>query len=198
MLTMNLNASEKPLPANTHVGEIEKSIHTVKERLRTCVHGLPFKRLPKLFIKHMLADVIRCLNQFPWRNGISDTLSPACIMTGIAPPDFQHMRIKFGSYIQVFEDADPTNTPRAHTLGAIALNPIGNAHGNYNFLSISTDAKISRHNWTKLPITDTAIARVEALAFLDEQPLIQEAVSLLNGDTTNQLMIMNTTSTSGS
>jgi hypothetical protein len=33
---------------DAHVGEVERSIRTIKERNRTTVHGLPFKRLPKL------------------------------------------------------------------------------------------------------------------------------------------------------
>jgi len=52
-----------------HVGEVERSIRTIKERLRACAHGLPYKRLPKLMIHHMVAHVLRCLNQFPWANG---------------------------------------------------------------------------------------------------------------------------------
>jgi hypothetical protein len=161
------------VPADSHVGEIERSIRTIKERLRACVHGLPFKRLPKLFLTHMVYDAVRCLNMFPWANGISASLSPTSIVTGLPTPDFLHMRIEFGSYAQVFEDNNPTNTPRARTLGAIALNPTGNAQGDFFFMSLATGARISRHNWTELPITDTAIARVEALAFQDEQPLLQ-------------------------
>jgi hypothetical protein len=162
------------VPADSHVGEIERSIRTIKERLRSCVHGLPFKRLPKLLLTHMVHDTVRCLNMFPWANGISATLSPTSIVTGAAPPNFNHMRIEFGSYAQVFEDNIPSNTPRARTLGAIALNPTGNAQGDYFFMSLATGARISRHNWTEVPITETAIARVEAIAFNDEQPLIQE------------------------
>ncbi len=41
-------------------------------------------------------------------------------------------------------------------------------------MSLATGARISRHQWTKLPIPDTAIARVEALAIQDNQPLVQE------------------------
>jgi hypothetical protein len=162
------------VPADSHVGEVERSIRTIKEGLRTCVHGLPFKRLPRLLLHHMVADTVRCLNQFPWPNGISDTMSPACIVLGSPLPDFNRMRLEFGSYAQVFEDNDPTNTPRARSLGAIALNPTGNAQGDYFFLSLATGARISRHQWTALPMTDTAIARVEALALHDNQPLIQE------------------------
>ena len=39
------------VPPDSHVGEVERSIQTIKERLRSCVHGLPFKRLPKLMIR---------------------------------------------------------------------------------------------------------------------------------------------------
>jgi hypothetical protein len=52
MATANLNAYGNTFPihlnvvtADSHVGEIERSIRTVKEHLRSSVHGLPFKRL---------------------------------------------------------------------------------------------------------------------------------------------------------
>jgi hypothetical protein len=72
--------------ADSHVGEVERSIRTIKERLRSCVHGLPFRRVPKLLITHMVSDAIRCLNDFPRVNGISATLSPASLVTGVAAP----------------------------------------------------------------------------------------------------------------
>ena len=162
------------VPADCHVGEVERSIRTIKERLRSCAHGLPFKRLPRLLVQHMVADVVRCLNQFPRKNGISDTMSPATIVTGVGHPSYSSMRLEFGTYVQVFEDNDPTNTLRARSLGAIALTPTGNAQGDYNFMSLATGHKISRHNWTVLPMTDTAIARVEAIAFHEDQPLLQQ------------------------
>ena len=161
--------------ADSHVGEVERSIRTIKERLRSCVHGLPYKRLPKVMIRHLVSDTVRCLNQFPWRNGVSETLSPATIVLGVCTPDYTAMRIEFGAYVQVFEDSDPTNTPRARSMGAIALDPTGNAQGAYHFMSLATGARISRHRWTELPATDTAIARVEAIALHDGQPLIQDS-----------------------
>ena len=159
--------------ADGHVGEVERSIRTVKERLRSCVHGLPFRRVPKLLITHMVADAIRCLNQFPHPHGISSTLSPASIVTGVAPPDYAAMRLEFGSYVQIFDGAEPTNTIRSRSLGAITLTPTGNAQGDYYFLSLASGARVSRHQWTLLPMTDAAIARVEALALHENQPLIQ-------------------------
>jgi hypothetical protein len=159
--------------ADGHVGKVERSIRTIKERLRACVHGLPYHRLPKLLLRHMVTDVVRCLNLFPWSAGISDTLSPSTIVTGQPRPDFNSMRLELGSYVQLFDDHDPTNTPHARTMGAIALGPTGNAQGAYHFLSLASGARLSRHRWTELPIPDTAIARVEALALQDGQPLIQ-------------------------
>jgi hypothetical protein len=159
--------------ADSHVGEIERSNRTVKERIRACTHGLPFKRLPKLLLVSMVADVIRCLNMFPAATGFSDVLSPLYIVTGAPRPDFNAMKLEFGSYVQVFDAVDPTNTNRARTFGAIALFPTGNAHGDYYFLSLATGARVSRHRWHELPIPDTAIARVEALAKAEKQPLIQ-------------------------
>ncbi len=107
----------------------------IKERLRTCAHGIPFQRLPKLLLRHMVDDAVRCLNQFPWKNGISADMSPAALVTGHLPPNFNSMLLKFGIYVQIFEDNNPTSTPRAHSLGAIALNPTGNAQGDFYFLS---------------------------------------------------------------
>jgi hypothetical protein len=40
-------------------------------------------------------------------------------------------------------------------------------------MSLATGAKISRHQWTLVPITDATIARVGALAKQERQPLIQ-------------------------
>jgi hypothetical protein len=66
----------------------------------------------------MVHDTVQCLNIFPWANGISANLSPTSIVTGVAPPNFNHMRRELGSYVQVFEDNTPSNTPHARTLGA--------------------------------------------------------------------------------
>ena len=52
--------------------------------------------------------------------------------------------------------------------------PTGNAHGDYYCLSLATGVRVSRHRWHELPIPDTAIACVEALAKAEKQPLIQD------------------------
>jgi hypothetical protein len=160
--------------ADSHVGKIERSVRTVKERLRACVHGLPFKRLPKIMVVRMVFDVVRCLNMFPSSTGVSPTMSPALLVTGATPPDFNTLSLEFGTYVQMFEDSDPTNTLHNRTLGAVSLTPTGNTQGNDSFLSLASGSCVSHHRWTALPMTDTAIARVEALAYQEGQPLIQD------------------------
>lgn len=149
-------------------------MRSLKERIRSTVHGLPFKRLPKLMLMEIAKKGIQDLNMFPNKNSVCKHTSPVSLITGQQTPNYNAMKIEFGSYAQVFEDNDPTNTNKARTLGAIALTSTGNENGDHYFMSLSTGARISRRNWTELPITDIAIARVEALAVAEGQPLIQE------------------------
>jgi len=111
---------------DAHMGEVEHSICTVKEQVRANVHSLPFKWLPKMLVIEPVRRAVRLLNQFPALDGVSDTMSPTTIMTGMPPIDYNHLTIDFGSYALVFEDNDPTNTTKAQSTGAITLNPTGN------------------------------------------------------------------------
>ena len=111
------------VPPDSHVGEVEHSVRTIKDRLRTGVHGLPFKRLPKIIVRHMVTNATRCLNQFPRKKGISSTMSPATIVTGVGTPDYHRMKLEFGAYVQVFEDSEPTNTRRARSNGCHCFVP---------------------------------------------------------------------------
>ncbi len=75
--------------------------------------------------------------------------------------------------MQRFEDNTPSNTLKSRALGAIALSPTGNAQGDFYFMLPATGKKLSRHSWTVLPMTDTVIARVEAIALYQRQPFLQ-------------------------
>jgi hypothetical protein len=93
-------------------------------------------------------------------------------------PDYNDMKIEFGAYAQVFEDDNPTNTPRARSTGAIALTPMGNAQGGYFFLSLATGRKLSRQQWDALPMPDGVVAAVERKAQDESQPLIGQGAPL--------------------
>jgi len=122
ILPTNLNIAA----ADDHVHEIERSIQTVKEQVQCLFRGLPFQVVPRAIIRAMVENAVKGLNNFPVKNGISQTLSPRTIMTGRLSLDYSKLLIEFRAYTQVFEDNNATNTNKARTTVAIALNPTGN------------------------------------------------------------------------
>jgi hypothetical protein len=148
LLPINLNI----VATDSHVSEVERSIQTIKERNRSMVHGLPYRRLPKLMVREKVKHSVTCLNQLPADDGVSGMLSPNTIMTGKPNPNFNLMTLEFGSYIQFYEPTTfATNTLRSRTTGAITLTHTGNAQGDYLFMSLITGCCLSRHQWTALP-----------------------------------------------
>jgi hypothetical protein len=158
-----------------HVHEVERSIRTIKERVRCAVQGLPYCRLPKIMMRAVVEGAHKALNQFPAKDGASDELSPLTIMTGTPRPDYHNFKIELGAYAHVFEDNNPTNTNQTRSTGAIALTPTGNAQGGYYFMSLTTGKRLSRQQWMELlPIPDGVIATVEAMVAAEakDQPLM--------------------------
>jgi hypothetical protein len=166
--------------ANDHVPEIERAISTVKESMRTIIHGMPFARLPRVLVKELAMAAVSCLNMLPHPDGVSLTMSPATIVTGAPKTDYRTMRLEFGSYVQVYDGT--SNDTKSRTLGAIATNPTGNASGDYYFMSLATGHRIHRRSWTSLPISDSVISRVEAIALNENMPLVDTTVLLTEYD----------------
>jgi hypothetical protein len=165
--------------ADAHVPEIERSIGTTKERTRGTIQGMPFRRIPRVMVNAIVERAIRGLNQFParctrrrLRHQTPDTISPLTIMTGMPGPDYNTFKIEFGSYAQVFEANDPTNTMRTHNTGAIALYPNDGEGGGYTFMSLVTGKELNRSVWTPLPMPEHVVRRVEAMGLAQGQPLM--------------------------
>ena len=70
---------------NEHVPEIERAIHTIKERNWSTVSGLPNKHYPMILKKGLVSHAVSWLNMFPHADGVSATMSPRTILTGITP-----------------------------------------------------------------------------------------------------------------
>ena len=69
-----------PVAADDHVNDVERSIRTIKDDIRTLSQSLPFKCLPRLLVSEMVNYVIRCRNMFPDNDGVSDSLCPLSII----------------------------------------------------------------------------------------------------------------------
>jgi hypothetical protein len=121
-------------------------------------------------IKGAVRFAVKVLNQFPAEDGISDVLSPVTIVTGLPAPDYNHIQLDFGEYATVFEDNNPTNTNAPRVVDAIALHHTGNAQGGYYFMLVATGERVSRRQYTKLPLTQRIIDAVKHLALQQNQP----------------------------
>jgi Reverse transcriptase (RNA-dependent DNA polymerase) len=166
--------------ADDHVPEIERAIRTVKESIRSTIHGMPYSSLPRVLVKELALHAVRTINMLPHPDGVSTTLSPATIVTGVHKPDYRTMPLEFGTYVQVYDGT--SNNTKSRTLGAIATNPTGNSSGDYFFMSLATGARIHRRSWTVLPISDSVISRVEAIAYEEEMPPIEKGHLLTEYD----------------
>jgi hypothetical protein len=116
---------------------------------------------------------IRSLNQTPAQNGISDRISPLTLVTGKGNIDYNNLKLAFGSYVQVLEDNDRTNTTAPRSIGAIALSISPNENGHYRFMNLNTGKVVNRRKYQELPITDAVIRQVEQLALAEGQPKIK-------------------------
>ena len=102
------------------------------------------------------------LNMFPHKGGISQTMSPRTLLTGLTMNYHHHCRLEFGEYVQTHEEHDNSLNPC--TIGALALRPTGNVQGGYFFLSLTTGKVINRMRWTRIPMPKEVIDRVERMA----------------------------------
>ena len=157
--------------ANEHVGDVERSVRTVKDGSRCHVHRLPFKRYPKIMVAGMLTHITKSLNQLPAENGIDMHLSPATLITGCAAPDYNSViKLNFGDYVQAHEPNAVTNDQSPRTVGAIALYP--RTDNSWYFMSLDTGKRIHWYSWTLLPMSTDVVNRVTELAKKQKQPIV--------------------------
>ncbi|KAG7345084.1 hypothetical protein IV203_032615 [Nitzschia inconspicua] len=145
-----------PCSANEHVPEVERMIRTIKDRIRSVYVTLPYRHLPRLMVKRLVANAVLWWNALPAPDSVSDVHSLRYLLVGRELTYDKHVRLEFGSYVQTHEDH--TNDMRQRTLGAICLGPMGNSQGGHYFMSLTSGERIIRHRWTPLPMPEEAIA----------------------------------------
>ena len=165
----NLGISLNTTSANEYVPDVERDIRVIMERFRGIRHTLSFKIIFTRIQIELVYFTVFWLNFFPSINGLSTTLSPRTILTGIIIDYKTHCRLPFGVYAQVHEENTPVNSMTSRSTGAIYLGPLGNIQGDYKFLSLTTGRKLSRRQITILPMPSDVIRRVEQLATQEKQ-----------------------------
>ena len=102
-----------------HVGDIERYIRTIKERMRSIYNTMPFHKVPARVVIEMAKTAVFWLNAFPVSRRASRDLSPRMILTGQKVDYKRHCRFQFGEYTQTHEEHNNSMNPR--TVGALAL-----------------------------------------------------------------------------
>ena len=102
-----------------HVGAVERNIRYGKEKTRSLRYTLPFNKIPKVMLVHMIFNVTMVMNMFP-RKGGNAIYSPQMIMTGRSVT-IDDLNISFGLYVQFTSTTTPHNSLEPQTRGAIAL-----------------------------------------------------------------------------
>ena len=86
--------------AGMYVGEVERSIWTVKEQVRYTTHNLSFKNYPKVLVTGCINYNIKHLNNLCADDGISDTMSPNTLVTGAQSLEYNELvKLHFGDYV---------------------------------------------------------------------------------------------------
>ena len=157
-LGLRLNETSR----DEHVGDIERYIRTVKERMRAIYNTLPFQKIPARLVIEMAKTAVFWLNAFPTAGGASRQMSPRTIVTG-QQVDYKRLcRFQFGEYVQTHEEHNNSMNPR--TIGAVALRPVGNGKGSFYFMSITTGRVLNRQHATALPMPDEVIDKIHRMA----------------------------------
>ena len=97
------------------------SVPSKKGDIQTLYHALPFKKYPPLIIKEMVEHQVNIRNRFPGGNGVSATMGPYTMITGLPQPSYSDFKLEFGQYVHAHDYPSKTNDMRARTTPAIAL-----------------------------------------------------------------------------
>lgn len=154
----------KAVGREQHVGDIERLVRLIKERMRVIFHLLPFKKMPAAMIEYLFRFVIGWLNRVPPKSGVSSVLAPNAIVNEERTDMLRDGRMLFGGLAEVYDHPDPTNTQDGRTIPGACLGPVFNSAGTYYFLSLESGRVVERYQFTERPWTPRMIARVEELA----------------------------------
>jgi hypothetical protein len=155
--------------AKEHVSEAERTIWTLKERVRGLLTTLPFENLPRRMKIEFIYFMVLWMNAFPVKSGVSDKISPRELRLRWQLNYKKHCRVEPGTYCEVHDEPTPMNTMAPRTHAAIALGQTGNLQGSVKFYCITTGQILKRRSFTSMPMPDHVIQRVNAIGKREKQ-----------------------------
>lgn len=97
------------------------------------------------------------------KSGVSTTLSPREIVCRKKLDFKKHCKALYGSYVETHKEPNPTNGMMTRGSPGIILGLTGNEQGTYKVMNLATGKKIKRRSFTKMPMPNSVITRVETL-----------------------------------
>ena len=94
-----------------HMGNIERYIQTVKERMQGIYNTLPFNKIPTRLAVEMAKASVFWLNGLLPKDSFGNKLSPCTIITGQKLDYNQHCHYQFGEYVQTHEQHNNSMNP---------------------------------------------------------------------------------------
>ena len=86
------------------------------------------------------------------------------MLTGMGADHNGDCQCEFGQHVQTHKEPDLTSGMEEWSTGMICTGSEGNPQDGHQFMSLTTGKSLNHHAWTKIPITQCVIKRVEELA----------------------------------
>eukprot|EP00957_Ditylum_brightwellii_P209437 15361763-Ditylum_brightwellii.AAC.1 len=152
-----------------HVGEVEQTNRTVRERVQSIYTTIPYERMPGRMVIELVHSAIFWLNVFPLSPAVCSPLNPQGLITGTHIDYNRHVCVEFREYVHTHERH--SNGMEPCTVGAIALRPTENELGRHFFLGLTTGRWLLCNRWTALPLPSDVVRQVNQLAHCNPKGL---------------------------
>ena len=164
------NININVVPAQAHVAKAERNIRVIKERVRSNVHNLPYKKIPKTILIYIVQEAARKLNYFPVKGGISPYYSPRAIITKKALNYFTHGIHYTGEFVMAHNDENIKNNLNPRALECIYLRSSDTVYSKHELFHIQTERIITRRTCTSAKITEHMQILLENIASKQKMP----------------------------
>ena len=164
--------------AGGHVARIERRIQMVKERARAHICGrLPFTltELGNTYLALYCVSRINCQQSGSRPGG----LSPRELFSGRRVDGTLDFRAAFGDYA-VYTVPNTDNTMTSRTDDCIVMLPTHSRTGSFKMLSLATGKVVTRDQFKILPMPQSVIATLNAMAVREGKKIIQTKVHVFD------------------
>ena len=103
---------------------------------------LPFNTLPRIIVVHLMITVAFRVNDFVWRNGVSNFLSPLKIVEGTSLDYHLNFRVMHSEFLPTCKGS--INDMTLRTMNALALVPNTNFQAGVKKISLATGKVLQR------------------------------------------------------